>query len=266
MTGTELLTTHLPTGTLPLEGKVAIVTGGGSGIGLATARAMAAAGAHVVIADVQEDAGEHAAQELRARGGDAIFVSCDVSSDEQVGHLVAETVRTFGALHVAFNNAGVEGEIHPLAECPLEDWNRTLAVDLTGVFLCMRHQIPALLDAGGGAIVNCASVAGLVGFAGSGPYVAGKHGVVGLTKSAALDYAAQGIRVNAVCPGVIETPMVERVVHEHAEMRPQLTTMEPIGRVGLPEEVASAVVWLCSDAASFVTGHALAVDGGLVAR
>jgi NAD(P)-dependent dehydrogenase (short-subunit alcohol dehydrogenase family) len=191
---------------------------------------------------------------------------CDVANDADVARMVQACVDAFGALHCAFNNAGIDGQMAPTHECTPDNWQRTLAVNLTGVWQCMRHQVPALLASGGGAIVNCASIAGLVGFANLPAYVASKHGVVGLTRAAALEYARQGIRVNAVCPGVIETPMVTHATGGSPEALAQYAEAEPIGRLGQPAEVASAVLWLCSAGAAFTTGHALVVDGGWVAQ
>jgi NAD(P)-dependent dehydrogenase (short-subunit alcohol dehydrogenase family) len=245
-----------------LDGKVALVTGGSAGIGRATAEAFAAAGAKVVVADVDDQRGEQVAKALRDGGGEAIFVRCDVSSAEDVEHMVATTVETFGGLHMAFNNAGIEGTPAPTTECSRENWDRTLAVNLTGVFLCMQEEIPRILESGGGAIVNCASIAGLVGTQGVPAYTASKHGVNGLTKVAALEVAAEGIRVNSVCPGVIMTEMIERASESMGDLLDQVVAAHPIGRGGRPEEVADTVVWLCSDESSFITGQTLAVDGG----
>lgn len=249
-----------------LSGKVAIVTGGSAGIGRAAALALAAEDAAVVIADVAAERGEAVAAEIRDKGGTALFVRADVSHDDEVAAAVARAVEVFGGLDLAFNNAGVEGAAAITHECTVENWNRTLAVNLTGVWSCMRHEIPAMLARGGGAIVNNSSVAGLVGFATIPAYTASKHGIVGLTKTAALEYAEKGIRVNAVCPGVIDTEMIERFTGNQPEAEAALLATEPVGRLGRPEEIAEAVVWLCSERASFVTGQAIAVDGGFVAR
>jgi NAD(P)-dependent dehydrogenase (short-subunit alcohol dehydrogenase family) len=220
----------------------------------------------VVVADVDVTRGEQVASDINNKGGTAVFVRADVSDDTSVAALVAQTVAQFGGLDVAFNNAGIEGTPAPTAECTPENWQRTLAVNLTGVWSCMRHEIPRMLERGGGAIVNMSSVAGLVGFATTPAYTASKHGVVGLTKTAALEYAEQGIRVNAVCPGVIDTEMVERFTGGQPEAEAAMVATEPVGRLGRPEEIADTVVWLCSDRSIFVTGQAIAVDGGFVAR
>jgi NAD(P)-dependent dehydrogenase (short-subunit alcohol dehydrogenase family) len=249
-----------------LDDKVAIVTGASTGIGRATALAFAREGAAVAIADVDAERGPRVAEEIGGAGGKAIFVATDVADDAQVAHLVERTVVELGGLDVAFNNAGIEGAQAPTHECAPENWARVLAVNLGGVWSCMRHEIPRMLERGAGAIVNCSSVAGLVGFPGIPAYTASKHGVIGLTKAAALEYAETGIRVNAVCPGVIATEMVERFTHGDPDALEQLTAAEPVGRAGRADEIADAVVWLCSAEASFVTGHALAVDGGFVAR
>jgi NAD(P)-dependent dehydrogenase (short-subunit alcohol dehydrogenase family) len=249
-----------------LTGKVAIVTGGSAGIGRATALAVAAEGAAVVVADVDETRGEEVASEIRDKGGRAIFVRTDVADDGSVAALVDRTVEEFGGLDLAFNNAGIEGTMGPTHEMDPENWHRIIAVNLTGVWSSMRHEIPRMLERGGGSIVNCASVAGLVGFAGSSAYTASKHGVVGMSKSTALELAEAGIRVNAVCPGVIETEMITRAVSGNPEMEEGLLAMEPMARLGRPEEIADTVVWLFSDRSTFVTGQAIAVDGGLVAR
>jgi NAD(P)-dependent dehydrogenase (short-subunit alcohol dehydrogenase family) len=249
-----------------MQGKVAIVTGASAGIGRATALAFAREGASVALSDVDVERGEKTAAEVAEVGVDTMFVYADVSDAADVSELVRRTVDHFGHLDFAFNNAGIEGGQAPVGECTIENWDRTIAVNLTGVFLCMHEEIPAMLAGGGGAIVNNASVAGLVGFAGIPAYTASKHGIVGLTKTTALDYATNGIRVNAVCPGVIDTEMITRFTHGDQEAAKQLEQTEPVGRLGTPAEIADAVVWLCSDRATFVTGQALAVDGGFVAR
>ena len=247
-----------------MEGKVAIITGGSFGIGRATAIAFAKRGARVVVADWAED--DETVKAIENIGGEALFVKTDVSHPGEVENMVKTTVQRFGRLDYAFNNAGVEGEQGVTAECTEQNWDRTLGVNLKGIWLCMKHEIPAMLKDGGGAIVNCASIAGLVGFAGLPAYVASKHGIVGLTQTASLEYAKEGIRVNAVCPGVIRTPMIDRFTGKDKVVEQQFVDMEPVGRLGEPEEVAEAVVWLCSDAASFVTGASLPVDGGWVAQ
>lgn len=247
------------------ENKVAIVTGGSYGIGQATAIAFARRGAKVVIADWLEDKEQVTLNQVKAAGGEALFVQCDVSKAADVVALIDKTLLTFGRLDFAFNNAGIEGVSAPAHECTQKNWEQVLSVNLTGTWLCMKHEIPHMLKAGKGAIVNCASVAGLIGFPGLPAYVASKHAVVGLTKTAALENARQGIRINAVCPGVIRTAMVDRITGKNKAVEQQFADQEPVGRFGEPAEVAEAVIWLCSDAASFVTGHSLPVDGGWVA-
>jgi NAD(P)-dependent dehydrogenase (short-subunit alcohol dehydrogenase family) len=246
--------------------KVALVTGGSSGIGRAAALALADAGFGVVVADIAIEGAEDTVQQIRAKGKEAFFVETDVSKPHEVEALIEATMATYGRLDCAFNNAGIEGVMAATAECTEENWDRTLTVNLKSVWLCMKHEIPRMLERGGGAIVNCASIAGLVGFSNLPAYTASKHGIVGLTRSAALEYAKRGIRVNAVCPGVIQTPMIDRVVGEHPDMKEQLAAGEPVGRLGRPEEIAGAVLWLCSEQASFVTGQAIAVDGGWTAQ
>lgn len=244
--------------------KVAIVTGGSFGIGRATAVAFAKRGARVTIADRVEDA--ETINVIRSAGGEALFVKCDVSQAAEVSVMLEQTVKKFGRLDFAFNNAGVEGLTAPIPECTEENWDKTIDINLKGVWLCMKYEIPYMLKQGRGSIVNNASVAGLVGFTGIPAYVASKHGIIGLTKNAALENAKAGIRVNAVCPGVIKTPMIDRFTGKNKEVEKQFVDMEPVGRLGQPEEVAEAVMWLCSDAASFVTGISLPVDGGWIAR
>lgn len=244
------------------EGKVALVTGASFGIGRATAVAFAKRGAKVVVADWIEDKENETMRLIKDAGGEAMFIQCDVSKSDDVRSMVAKAVAHFGRLDYAFNNAGIEGATANTHECTQANWDKTISINLEGVWLCMKNEISQMLVNKKGAIVNCASIAGLGGFAGLPAYVASKHGVVGLTKTAALEYAKQGIRVNAVCPGVIHTAMIDRVTGKDKEVEKQYTNMEPVGRMGNPEEVAEAVVWLCSDAASFVTGIAMPVDGG----
>lgn len=244
--------------------KVAIVTGGSFGIGRATALAFSKKGAKVVIADWAED--NETLNLIKDAGGEAIFVKCDVSKAGDVKAMVEKAIAAFGRLDYAFNNAGIEGVTAPVQDCSEENWDKTISVNLKGIWLCMKYEIPEMLKQGKGVIVNCASIAGLVGYIGLPAYVASKHGVIGLTKTAALECAKLGIRVNAVCPGAIKTPMIDRLTGKKKEVEDQFAAMEPIGRLGQPEEVANAVTWMCSDEASFVTGHAMAVDGGWTAQ
>jgi NAD(P)-dependent dehydrogenase (short-subunit alcohol dehydrogenase family) len=243
-------------------GKVAFVTGAGSGIGRATALAFAREGASVVVADASEQDNRETARMIEELGGRALAVRCDVTHAEDVKAALEETIETFGRLDVAFNNAGVEQATAAAADIAEEEWDRVVAINLRGVFLCMKYEIPLMLEQGGGAIVNTSSGAGVKGFPGGAAYVAAKHGVVGLSKSAALDYAASNIRINAICPGIVDTEMMGRVTGDTPEGRQRVISQEPIGRMGRPEEIAAAVLWLCSDAASFATGHAMLVDGG----
>ena len=249
-----------------LADTVTIVTGGSSGIGRAAATRFAEEGSSVVVADVDEEGGQETVDLIEDDGGEATFVAVDVSDADEVEAMVETAVDTYGGLDYAFNNAGIEGKNTPASDQPMENWDRVIGINLTGVFLCMRAQIPTMLDSGGGAIVNTSSVAGVVGFPGLAPYVASKHGVIGLTKTAAVEYSGEGVRVNAICPGVIETPMVDRAGTDSPEMIEQTIAATPIGRLGEPEEIGDAAVWLCSDDASFVTGEAFVVDGGLVAQ
>ncbi len=244
-------------------GKVAFITGGSSGIGRATALAFARAGASVVVGDVAEQGNQETARLIEQEGGRALAVRCDVTQTDDVKAALEKTGETFGRLDFAFNNAGIEPKKPaPTADYDEEEWNRIIDIDLRGVFLCMKHEIPLMLAHGGGAIVNTSSGAGIIGIKGSPAYTAAKHGVIGLSRAAALDYAAQNIRINAVCPGYIDTPMMGRFTGGTPEGRAKVISEEPIGRMGRPEEIANAVLWLCSDAASFVVGHALVVDGG----
>jgi NAD(P)-dependent dehydrogenase (short-subunit alcohol dehydrogenase family) len=246
--------------------KVALVTGASSGIGRATAIAFARAGAAVAVSDVDAEGGEETVRTITADRGDAIFVPADVAKATEVERLVERVVDAYGRLDFAFNNAGIEGEMASTVDCSEPNWDRVLAVNLKGVWLCMKSEIPVMQASGGGVIVNCASVAGLVGFRNLPAYCASKGGIVELTRATALEFADDGIRVDAVCPGVIRTPMVERVIGGDPELEAQFTALEPVGRMGEPEEIAASVLWLCSDGASFVTGHALVADGGLVAQ
>lgn len=246
-----------------LQGKIAIVTGAGSGIGRASALRFAQEGARVVCADIDEAGG---AQTVRLIGDAAVFQRTDVADRAQAEALVQRAVDEFGGLDVAFNNAGTEGTMAPTADATDEVWDRTIAVNLTGVFYAMRAQIPALRARGGGSIVNCASIAGLVGFPNLPAYVASKHGVVGVTRAAALELAAEGIRVNALCPGVIDTPMVDRATGGDPEVKGGYAAAEPVHRLGRPEEMADVALWLASEQSSFVTGQAIAADGGWTAQ
>jgi len=245
------------------DNKVALVTGAASGIGRATAAAFLRRGYVTALLDRDAEAGRRTEEELRSIG-DCRFFLCDVSDDAGVESAVAKVVAGFGRIDAAFNAAGIDGEIAPTADCSIANWDRIVGVNLRGLFLCLRQELRQMLAHGGGAIVNCASTTGLVGTKGMPAYTASKHGVVGLTKAAALDYARSNIRVNAVCPGMTHTPMWDRSISP--ELTEQLLTDDPIGRLAEPSEIAAAVVWLCDPAASFVNGHALVVDGGFTAR
>jgi NAD(P)-dependent dehydrogenase (short-subunit alcohol dehydrogenase family) len=247
---------------------VALVTGAASGLGLATARAFAEAGASVVLADWHETAVREAADTLAREGHTTLAMQCDVSDDGQVEAMVARTVGAFGRLDVAYNNAGVQNVLAETADSPRDDYDRVMAINLRGVWSCMKFELQQMRAQGNGAIVNCSSLGGLVGGARRGTYHASKHAVLGLTKSAALEYATRGIRVNAICPGMIQTPMADQMIAEGqgAELEAMLKTYVPMGRFGRPEEIADAVLWLCSSAASYVTGQSISVDGGFVMR
>mgnify|MGYP005981687305 CR=1 FL=1 len=244
------------------SGKVALVTGAASGMGLATVRAFCEAGATVVMADIWQDLLSREADALRIAGYTVKTALCDVSDEEQVRHMIEETVQEFGQLDAAYNNAGIQSPIAETADASSEEFDRVNAINLRGVWNCMKYELQQMRRQNSGAIVNCSSLGGLVGIAGRGVYHATKHGVLGLTKSAALEYAARGIQINAVCPGIIRTPMVEDMLNCEPEAMEELMKLQPIGRLGEAEEVARAVLWLCSSDASFVTGQALAVDGG----
>lgn len=246
-------------------GKSVLVTGGASGIGRAAALAFAREGARVTVSDVDDAHGEQTVGLIRAAGGEAIFVKADIAQAAQVEALIARTVAAWGRLDCAFNNAGIEIEHLPLAESDEATFDRLMSVNVKGVWLCMKHEIRQMLAQGGGAIVNTASVAGLIGAPLQGIYAATKHAVVGLTKTAAVEYGRAGIRVNTVCPGIIRTPMLDRALEREPSREKSIRKVHPIGRLGEAEEIANAALWLCSDKASFVTGHQLAVDGGLVA-
>lgn len=250
-----------------LKDRVAIVTGGSLGIGKATALTFCREGTKVVIADMLQEEGERVADAINQGGGQAIFVRTNVASEEDVIALVQKTLDTFGQLDFAVNNAGVGGVSSPTADYPLQEWQRVLDVNLNGVWFCMKHEIPAMLKEKSSVIVNMASIAGLVGFAGSAAYVASKHAVIGLTKVAAIEYGAQGLRINAVCPGFIQTPLLEKHgFTEGSEVSKQVAQLHLLKRIGRPEEVAEMIVWLCSDYASFMTGNPLPVDAGFVVQ
>ncbi len=249
-----------------LEGRTALVTGGGSGIGRAAAIAFAAAGANVAVADVDETGGAETVALVEAASGTAVFVAADVSQPAAVENMVGATVAAYGGLDCAFNNAGIQGELSQTADCSEENWDRITGINLKGVWLCMKYEIVQMLKQGSGAIVNNSSNFGLVGSNGMPAYSASKHGVIGLTKTAALEYAQTGIRVNAVCPGPVQTPLVDKILEGRPEIIDAIISREPVARMGEAEEIAQAVVWLCSPQASFVVGAVLSVDGGFVAQ
>jgi NAD(P)-dependent dehydrogenase (short-subunit alcohol dehydrogenase family) len=247
-----------------VDGKVVLVTGGASGLGQAAVGLLVGGGARVVVADLQQDRGDQVVAEARAAGGEAVFCRTDVTKEEDVAAAVGTALDNWGRLDGALNNAGTTGPSNNTVDYSLEDWNRVLTLNLTSVFLCLKHEIPPMVAQGGGAIVNTSSGAGLVGFAGLPAYVASKHGVIGITRAAALEYVRSGVRINAVCPGSTRTPMLEGFMGGDPAIERAMANSAPIGRLARPEEIAQAMVWLLSDAASFMVGHALAVDGGAV--
>lgn len=247
-----------------LKNKVAIITGGGSGIGCASCLLFAREGAKVVVADYVAEGGNETVRQIAEAGGEAVFVQADVSKSADVQNMIGATIRNYGRVDVLFNNAGIEGPSAKLANVKEEDWERVIAIDLTSVYLGMKYVIPEMIKQGGGVILSTASVAGMVGFQGSGAYAAAKAGVINLTRLAALEYADKNIRVNCICPGVIETPMVDRVAGGRS--RERIVRTEPIGRLGRPEEIANAALFLASDESSFATGAPFVIDGGYIAR
>lgn len=248
-----------------LEGKVALITGGASGIGRTTAEFYAREGAKVLVSDVDQEGGKETAHRIQSSGGQAVFVEADVSNPTDCEDMVAAAVDQFGQLDIACNNAGIAGEENLIADYSIEGWQQLVSINLSGVFYCMKYEIQAMLESGGGSIVNISSILGKVGFAGAPAYVSSKHGVVGLTETAAVEYGKDNIRVNAVGPGFISTPMIS-AMEENEEAYQQLVNMHPIGRIGEPEEVAELIIWLSSDKASFVTGSYYPIDGGYLAR
>jgi NAD(P)-dependent dehydrogenase (short-subunit alcohol dehydrogenase family) len=244
------------------QDKVAFITGGGSGIGLATARAFADAGASIAVVDLDLNAARSAAELIQADGHAAIAIACDVAIENQVASAMAETIKAFGRLDAAFNNAGIHAPVSETADADGADFDRVIAVNLRGVWNCMKHQLLWMREQGSGAIVNCSSQSGVVGTAGLGAYTASKHGVIGLTRSAALEYAKRGIRINAICPGTSDTPMVAQAVASSPEHMQSIVSGIPAGRLGKAAEIASAVIWLCSPGAAFTIGQAIVIDGG----
>lgn len=248
------------------SGKIALVTGGASGLGRESALLLAKEGARVMVSDISQTEGEETVAMISAAGGEANFVKADVTIAAEVEAMVNQTIEQFGRLDFALNNAGIDGVRARTAEYPEDVWRQVIEINLTGVFLCMKYELPQMVKQGGGTIVNLSSVAGVTGFPGHAAYTASKHGVIGLTKTAAIDYARKKIRVNAVCPAYTRTPMVERMVKEFPDLEKKLIDRVPLGRLGLPLEIAQAVVYLFSDAAAFITGHSLVLDGGIVAE
>jgi NAD(P)-dependent dehydrogenase (short-subunit alcohol dehydrogenase family) len=249
-----------------VKGKVALITGGGSGIGRATAMLFAREGARVAIADYSVEGGERTLRAIKEAGGDAIFLAADVANHKDVEAMVKKTVEHYGRLDCAFNNAGIEGEFSATPDCTLDNWQRVIGINLSGVFYCMKYEIPEMLKNGGGTIVNTSSICGLAGIANTSAYTAAKHGVAGLTKTAALEFSSKGIRVNAVCPGFIRTPMVARVMDRGSFDEKAVVQTHPINRLGQAEEIAEAVLWLSTDASSFVSGVPMPIDGAYLAQ
>lgn len=250
---------------LKLQGKAILVTGAGSGIGRATSLLFAKEGGRVAVVDVNKEGGEETVRLIDKHGGEGKFFQCDVSKAQEVEAMVREIVEKYGRLDCAFNNAGIEGLNSPVIEYDEEIWDQVIDINLKGVWLCMKYEIPEMLKQGGGVIVNTASVAGLIGTPGSTGYTASKHGIVGLTKTSALEYAKAGIRINAICPGAVHTELIDRLIQKYPSMLKFYEDVHPIGRIGRVEEVAGAVVWLCSPWASFMTGDVMVIDGGLTA-
>jgi len=246
------------------EGKVALVTGSGSGIGRATALAFARENARVVVADIDVPGGEETVRSIRENGGEAVFIQTDVSHEDEVASLIETAIDTYGRLDCAHNNAGINGDLDGITTCTMENWDRVVNINMKGVWLCLKYEIKRMKRQGGGAIVNTSSTSGLVGAPGAPAYTASKHGVAGLTRAAALEFAKKGIRVNAVCPGTSRTPFMQRLID--AGLEDYITGLIPAGRLGEPEETASTVLWLCSDEASFITGAMITIDGGLTAQ
>ena len=246
--------------------KVVLITGGSTGIGRATALAFAKADFKVAIGDISIDEANKTVRMITENGGESMFIKTDVSKHDDVKYMVDQVIKTFGRIDCAFNNAGIEGNQAPTEEGTIENWDRVIDINLKGVWLCMKYEIHEMLKSGGGSIVNMASIAGIVGFSNIAPYTASKHGVNGLTKTAALEYATKHIRVNSVCPGVIYTEMIDRFTGGNEQALQQMAMLAPMERMGTPDEVANAVLWLCSEDASYVTGHQLVIDGGFVAR
>ena len=249
-----------------LQNKIALITGAASGIGRATAVAMAREGAHIIVSDVNESGGAETCGLVAQAGGEAVFIRADVSKAGDVESMLQETVRIFGRLDIAFNNAGVGGQMSPIEQKTEDEWDQVININLKGVWLCLKYEIPVMLQSGGGSIINMASIAGLLGFRMAAAYSASKHGVIGLTKTAALEYARKNIRVNAVCPYFTDTPMVSEMIDVAPVMKEATVSGTPMKRLAEPDEIAQVVVWLASDKASYVTGHAMPIDGGVIAQ